>query len=171
MGDMPEPAPEIGQATKADIDGILQLQDTNHLDRGGLLSVRFSREWLEARLSDLPVIVARRGGRIVGYPISTSLEAQASAAIVQAMLNAYAHSKDAYIYGPVCVAADERGQGLASALFSALLTRVPDRECFTFIRGDNAASLRAHTKMGMRSVASLRSAMWITSSLPTALRA
>jgi GNAT superfamily N-acetyltransferase len=64
-----------------------------------------------------------------------------------------AHSPNAYIYGPVCVAADERVQGLASALFAALLARVPDRECFTFIRGDNTASLRAHAKMGMRTVA------------------
>jgi L-amino acid N-acyltransferase YncA len=150
---MSEPAPEIGQATKADIAGILALQDANHLDRGGLLSVRFPREWFEARLSDTPVIVARRGGRIVAYLITSSIEAQASAAIVQAMLNAYAHSKNAYIYGPVCVAADERGHGLASALFAALLARVPDWECFTFIRGDNTASLRAHAKMGMRTVA------------------
>jgi L-amino acid N-acyltransferase YncA len=150
---MPEAAPEIHPATKDDIAGILQLQDANHLDRGGLLSVRFPREWFEARLSDTPVIVARRDGRIVGYLISSSIQAQASAPIVQAMLNAYAHSKNAYIYGPVCVAADERGQGLASALFAGLLARVPDRECFTFIRADNAPSLRAHVKMGMRTVA------------------
>ncbi len=150
---MPEPAPKIGQATEDDIAGILALQDANHLDRGGTLSVRFPREWFAARLSDTPVIVARRGGRIVAYLITSSIEAQASAGIVQAMLNAYAHSNNAYIYGPVCVAADERGHGLASALFADLLARVPRRECFTFIRGDNTASLRAHAKMGMRIVA------------------
>jgi GNAT superfamily N-acetyltransferase len=59
----------------------------------------------------------------------------------------------AYIYGPVCVADKERGHGLAAALFADLLARVPDRECFTFIRGDNTGSLRAHAKMGMRTVA------------------
>jgi predicted GNAT superfamily acetyltransferase len=150
---MPESAPEIGQATKNDIAGILALQDANHLDRGGLLSVRFPREWFEARLSDTPVIVARRGGRIVAYLVTSSIQAQASAGIVQAMLKAYAHSSNAYIYGPVCVAADERGRGLASALFADLLARVPDRQCFTFIRGDNAPSLRAHAKMDMRTVA------------------
>jgi predicted GNAT superfamily acetyltransferase len=150
---MPDTAPEIDLATKADIAGIIQLQDANHLDRGGLLSVRFPREWLEARLSDTPVIVARRDGRIVAYLISSSIEAQASAGIVQAMLKAYSHSPNACIYGPVCVAADERGHGLANALFADLLARVPDRECFTFIRGDNTASLRAHAKMGMRTVA------------------
>ncbi len=153
MRGMPEPSPEIGLATKADIDGILELQDANHLDRGGTLSVRFPREWFEARLSDTPVIVARRGGRIVAYVISSSIQAQASAGIVQAMLNAYSHSPNAYIYGPVCVAAEERGHGLAGALFSGLLARMPDRECFTFIRADNIASLRAHAKMGLRTVA------------------
>jgi predicted GNAT superfamily acetyltransferase len=150
---MPETGPEIGLATKADIAGILELQDANQLDRGGLLSVGFPRQWFEARLSDTPVIVARRDGRIVAYLISSSIEAQASAPIVQAMLKAYPHSPSAYIYGPVCVADEERGHGLASALFADLLARVPDRECFTFIRADNAASLRAHAKMGMRTVA------------------
>jgi hypothetical protein len=38
---MPEPAPEIAQATKADIAGILALQDANHLDRGGTLRCAF----------------------------------------------------------------------------------------------------------------------------------
>jgi predicted GNAT superfamily acetyltransferase len=150
---MSNTAPEIGQATRTDIAGIIELQDANHLDRGGLLSVRFPREWFEARLTDTPVIVARRDGRIVAYLISSSIEAQASARIVQAMLKAYSHSPSAYIYGPVCVADKERGHGLAAALFADLLARVPDRECFTFIRGDNTGSLRAHAKMGMRTVA------------------
>jgi hypothetical protein len=39
--------------------------------------VRFSREGFGARLSDLPVIVARRGGRIVAYLITSSIQAQA----------------------------------------------------------------------------------------------
>jgi hypothetical protein len=74
MHGMPESAPEIGQATKADIDGILQLQDANHLDRGGLLSVRFPRQWFEVRLSDTPVIVTRRGGDLDGLEIAERLE-------------------------------------------------------------------------------------------------
>jgi predicted GNAT superfamily acetyltransferase len=60
---------------------------------------------------------------------------------------------DAYVYGPVCVAESERGQGLAQAMFAALRARLPGREGILFIRRDNPASLRAHAKMGMTEVA------------------
>jgi len=58
--------PEIGLATSDDIEGILNLQEQNLLGQGGLLSVRLPRPALEAALVDLPQIVARRDGRIVG---------------------------------------------------------------------------------------------------------
>ena len=61
---------------------------------------------------------------------------------------------DAYISGPICVAESERGHGLATALFAELRERLPERECVAFVRRDNAASLRAHLKMGMKDVAS-----------------
>jgi hypothetical protein len=38
-------------------------------------------------------------------------------------------------------------------MFAALRARLPGREGVLFIRRDNAASLRAHEKMGMREVA------------------
>ena len=66
---------------------------------------------------------------------------------------AYEGAPDAYVYGPICVAAEERGQGLAQAMFSALRQQLPAREGILFIRCDNIASLRAHEKMGMREVA------------------
>ena len=60
---------------------------------------------------------------------------------------------DANVYGPVCVA--EGARGLAGAMFAALRTRLRGREGVLFIRRDNAASLRAHERMGMREVAAL----------------
>jgi predicted GNAT family acetyltransferase len=51
------------------------------------------------------------------------------------------------------VAEEARGLGLAAAMFAALRARLPGREGVLFIRRDNAASLRAHKKMGMREVA------------------
>ena len=149
---MTHPSPDIGLATKEDIPGILELQDANQLDRGGMLSARVPRDRFEAALLDLPLIVARRQGRIVGYLMSFSIGTQTSP-MIQAMLNAYAGDPTAYIYGPICVAEDVRGQGLAAALFAALRSHVPGRECISFVRADNASSLRAHAKMGMRTVA------------------
>ena len=38
-------------------------------------------------------------------------------------------------------------------MFADLRARLPGREGFTFIRGDNTASIAAHTRMGMREAA------------------
>ena len=146
--------PEIASATRDDIAGILDLQECNLLDQGGLLTVRLPRAFIEAALDDLPVIVARRNGQVVGYLLSSSRAAQAHVPIVQAMFRAYAGSPDAYIYGPICVAESERGQGLTARLFQEMRARLPGRECVTFIRRDNIPSLRAHLKIGMKDVAS-----------------
>ncbi len=55
-------AHEIVQAAPEDIDGILDLQERNQPERGGALSARLPREWLEAAVADMPVIVARKEG-------------------------------------------------------------------------------------------------------------
>jgi L-amino acid N-acyltransferase YncA len=144
---------EIALATRDDIAGILSLQEPNLRENGGALTVRFSAEWFETALSDMPILVARRAGRVVGYLVSSSKAAQAHVPIIQATLQAYSGAADAYLYGPICVAETERGQDLPAALMAALRARLPGREGITFIRRDNVASMRAHAKIGMREVA------------------
>jgi L-amino acid N-acyltransferase YncA len=144
---------DIAFAVAADIPEIVELQSDNLPDRGGTLSVPFSREWFAAAISEMPVIVARRDGRLVGYLFSATLAARVGVPIWQAMMRVYTEPPDAYVYGPVCVAKSERGRGVASAMFAALKMRLPGREGILFVRADNSASLRAHIKMGMRQVA------------------
>jgi L-amino acid N-acyltransferase YncA len=146
--------PEIALATRHDIAGILDLQERNFLGRGGLLSVRLPGAFIEAALDDLPQIVARRDGKVVAYLLAGSRSVHAQTPIIQAMFRAYPGSHDAYVYGPICVAENERGHGLATALFAKLCERLPGRECVAFVRRDNVASLQAHVKMGMKDVAS-----------------
>jgi L-amino acid N-acyltransferase YncA len=144
---------DIGLATEGDIEGILDLQDRNQPDRGGTLSARFSRAWFEAAIAAMPVVVARREGRVVGYLVSSPLAAYAEVPVVRAMLAAYGGTPGAYVYGPICVEEAERGRGLAGAMFAELRAWLPGREGVLFIRRDNAASLKAHARMGMREVA------------------
>ena len=74
--------------------------------------------------------------------------------MVEAMLRSHpGASPAAWVYGPGCVAEEARGRGLAAAMFAALRARLPGREGVLFIRRDNAASLRAQERMGMREVA------------------
>jgi hypothetical protein len=148
---------EISLATLDDIPGILTLQEPNLIERGGGLSVRQSADWFRHAILEKSVVVGRRNGKVVGYVLGTSLAAKAHIAIIQAMLRAFPAPPDCYHYGPVCVAETERGKGLALALFEVLQTQMGSRPAMTFVRADNAPSLRAHRKMGMRELGTFMS--------------
>jgi L-amino acid N-acyltransferase YncA len=141
---------DIGLATSDDIPGIIALQDPNVIDRGGGLSFRQSAEWFKNTMAEMPIVVTRREGMVVGYVLATSMAAKAHVPIVQAMLRAFPPPPGCYLYGPVCVADTERGRGLAAAMFEELKACLSGRPAMTFIRADNAPSLQAHRKMGMR---------------------
>jgi L-amino acid N-acyltransferase YncA len=143
---------EIALATSVDNDAILELQDQNLSNRGGTLSVALSREWFERALTEMPVIVACSEERVVGFLVSSSFAAFSQVPVVEAMVRVHSGGNGAYIYGPICVARSERGYGLAARLFAALRMQLPGREGVQFICRDNAASLRAHLRMGMREV-------------------
>lgn len=143
----------IVRAVEADVDEVLELQAANQPDRGGSLSAALPRSRIVEMMRTMPTVVARKDGRVVGFLISSTRESNAGIGIVQAMLAAYPGAADCYIYGPVCVAAEERGRGLAGRMFEELLRLLPGREGVLFIRRDNASSIRAHARMGMREVA------------------
>ena len=137
-------------ATPDDIPGILALQEPNLVERGGGLSVRQTADWFRHAIFEKSIVVGRRNDKVVGYVLGTSLAAKAHVPMIQAMLRAFPAPRDCYLYGPVCVAEAERGKGLASALFKVLQAHMGSRPAMTFVRADNAPSLRAHRKMGMR---------------------
>ena len=144
----------VSRADIADMDGILELQAANQTARGGALAASLTGERLAKMMQDMPLIVARRDGRITGFLLTTSREVNADIPIVKAMFNAYHGAPDAYVYGPICVGEQERGKGLAQIMFAELRRLEPGREGVLFIRNDNEPSLRAHLKMGMKKVAS-----------------
>jgi predicted GNAT superfamily acetyltransferase len=141
---------EIALATPDDIPGTLTLQEPNLVERGGGLSVRQTADWFRNAITEKSVVVGRREGKVVGYVLGTSLAAKAHVPIIQTMLRTFPAPPNCYLYGPVCVAETERGNGLAAALFDVLQTHMGGRPAMTFVRADNEPSLRAHRKMGMR---------------------
>ena len=147
------PGVSVGRAAEADLDGIMELQAANQPERGGMLSASLSRSRVADMTRARPLIVARRSGRVVAFLMNSTREMNDDVPIVGAMLEAYPGTPDAYVYGPICVKEDERGNGLAQAMFEELRRLERGREGILFIRRDNPASLRAHTKMGMREVA------------------
>ena len=143
----------IGGATDADLDGVLELQAANQPERGGVLSASLPRSRVAEMIRRGGLIVARRGDRVVAFLMSSTREMNDDVPVIRAMLDAYPGAPDAYVYGPVCVMEEERGKGLAQAMFTELRRLERGREGILFIRRDNPASLRAHNKMGMREVA------------------
>jgi predicted GNAT superfamily acetyltransferase len=147
------PEVNIGRATEADLDGIMELQAANQPEHGGMLSANLSRSRVAELMLGMPLIVARRSGRVVAFLMNSTREMNDDIPVIRAMLDAYPGTADAYVYGPICVKDEERGKGLAQAMFTELRRLERGREGILFIRRDNPASLRAHTKMGMREVA------------------
>jgi len=145
---------DIGHASASDLDDIVELQAVNQPDRGGALSTSRPRSRIAEMMREMPLIIARRDGRVVGFLMTSTRAMNVDVPIISAMFAAYAGAANAYVYGPICVAAEERGKGLAQAMFSELRRLAPAREGILFIRRDNSASLRTHEKMGMREVAS-----------------
>lgn len=144
---------DIRRATEIDLDGILALQAANQPERGGALSASLPRARIAQMMRAMPLIVARCSGRITGFLMTSTREMNADVPIIRAMLAAYPGATDAYVYGPICVSAEERGKGVAQAMFAELQRLLPGREGVLFVRRDNPASLRAHARMGMHEVA------------------
>jgi L-amino acid N-acyltransferase YncA len=65
------------------------------------------------------------------------------------MLRTFPAPSNCYLYGPVCVAAAERGKGFVGAMYEESRSRLPGRPALTLVRSDNAPSLQAHRRMGM----------------------
>jgi L-amino acid N-acyltransferase YncA len=143
----------IGLASREDIPSLLELQRANMGAIGGALSVQFPSEWFERSIDEMPIIVARRAGVLVGYLVSSSRNATRHIALSEAKYGAYPAQPDAYNSGPLCVAATERGRGLTARLFQTMRAQLPGREAVCFIRRDNLSSRALHRKLGFREVA------------------
>ena len=147
------PVYDIRTATADDIPELLALQADNQISRGGALSIEFPATWFLDVIRDMPILTAWREGRLVGFLVSSSKEATQHLPLSQAKFSAYPAGPNAYNSGPLCIAATERGQGLAAKLFNKQGSLLPGREGVAFIRRDNAASRGAHAKYGFREVA------------------
>lgn len=141
------------RAVEEDITAILGLQQLNLLEVGGMLSASLSFSTISQMIRETPAVVAVSGDFLAGYLLTSALEMNEELPIIQAMLQAYPIDSDTVIYGPICVSSNMRGKGIAQSLLHELERFQPKLKCVCFIRGDNAASIKAHTKLGMQEVA------------------
>lgn len=143
----------VSVAVRDDIPAILALQSANQVSRGGALSVESPAQWFENAIKDMPIVVARRNDRLVGYLVSSAPASTQHLSLPQAKQRAYPGSPGAYNSGPLCIAESERGHGLVARLFEMQRSLLPGREGIAFIRRDNATSRAVHARTGFREVA------------------
>lgn len=142
------------EAIISDVSAIRELQQNNLREVGRGLSASLSPSTIEQMIKDLPAIVAVSNEEIVGYLLTSRPEMTVGQPIIDAMLQAYPIEKETIIYGPICVSSKLRGKGVARGLWDELCRTIPKLSCVCFIRQDNTASIHAHTKLGMKEVAS-----------------
>jgi GNAT superfamily N-acetyltransferase len=138
----------------SDARRICELLSANTGDRGGMLTGRWSVEAIENRIAkNQKIIVAIGEDETLLGVLLTCEKGFDDAPPVHAMLKAWPGRDDAYVYGPVCVASEARGQGILEALYKKLCATHAGREAVLFIRADNPRSLRAHLRLGLLEVA------------------
>lgn len=146
MSDQTPDAVVAVRAGERDLSEIVALLNENEAPRGSLTG-HFTRERIEASLREMPVIIARLGGRLVGVLVSSPIAMVRDRPVLSEMLAVYPGGPDAYVYGPICVADGARGLGVARILYERLRAALPGREGILFIRQDNEPSLRAHQRL------------------------
>lgn len=141
----------IRPAADTDLPGILEIY--NHVIVNTTAVYDYHPHTLEMRLAwfrsirelDLPVLVAVKGGRIVGFSSLSPFR----------KWGAYKYSVENSVY----VAADRRGAGLGRQLLLPLIDAAQARQLHTILAGidaTNEASIRLHEKCGFREVAHFR---------------
>lgn len=151
---------DIRIATAEDIPDLLALQAENQVSKGGALSIEFPAVWFEGVIKEMPIVIARRDSRLVGYLVSSSPDATRHLALIQAKFDAYPAKPDAYNSGPLCIVANERGRGLVAKLFEAQRSLLSGREGVAFIRRDNSARARLMPNMDFERLRSSRTQGW-----------
>ncbi|HWR89996.1 MAG TPA: GNAT family N-acetyltransferase [Dissulfurispiraceae bacterium] len=155
------------RAQQSDYPALVGLQQENLFSnlskdelKDGFLSIAFTPEEFGAMNSDLAVVIAERGGTIVGYLCGTTCTYARQFPILRALLDVLQETpvdgtfltpSNTFIYGPVCVAKHARGSGILAGLVRTLCDIARDRYafCALFIADANRRSLRAHLKLGM----------------------
>jgi L-amino acid N-acyltransferase YncA len=158
---------EVGLvADDADLEQILSLQAANlepalENKADGFVTVVHTLAILRAMHAKLPSVVARADGRVVGYALSMDPTTRTLVPILApffAKLDELLPGDRYYVMGQVCVDRAFRGAGVFDALFAAHRARFSDRfeVLVTEIATRNGRSIRAHERVGFRTVARYR---------------
>lgn len=155
-----------------DLEGILALQrECREPTADGFVTVAHTLDDLRAMHALAPSIVARdAANRIVGYALVMPRETRALIPILEPMFRMIEALPESticgrpgarwYVMGQVAIAPGHRGTGLFARLYDEHRTRYRERfdAVVTEVATRNPRSLRAHERVGFRTVSTYRDA-------------
>jgi hypothetical protein len=148
--------------TLEDLPEILRIQKDNFVSnlskddrQDGFLSVEFTPQQFEEMNREIPIIVASLGSQLCGYVCGIGLSSAAQVPLLAHIIRLFpeTHFRNrfldqylSFIYGPVCVEKQARGQGVLEGLYAELLQQLTGNfeVGVLFISNDNPRSLHAH---------------------------
>jgi len=159
-------------ATADEVHQILDLQAANlpvaltpeAMASQGFVTVRHERAVLLRMNERAPAIIARDGGRVVGYALVMPRDFAPFVPILAplfAMLDGLSWQGTAlrdnprwFVMGQICVARGYRGIGVLDGLYRAMADTYRDRFDFTVteVAERNSRSLRAHARAGFETL-------------------
>jgi GNAT superfamily N-acetyltransferase len=154
-----------------DLQQILDVQERNQphnitpeqLAKEGFVTVRHNLDLLRSMNESAPQVIAKDGGKVVGYALVMLQSFQDLIPVLKPMFvtleslsyrNRPMQSYNYYVIGQVCVAEGYRGKGVFDGMYQqhkALYANQFDM-CITEIASRNPRSLRAHQRVGFQTI-------------------
>ncbi|UYZ85383.1 GNAT family N-acetyltransferase [Entomomonas sp. E2T0] len=139
----------IKTAEATDIPNIAKLLQKYEQDNNGGLFGNFPLKKVTAMVEEaLTVIIACHDSKVIGV-VFASLPQKDLPPILQAMLAVHPITANNYLYGPICIDEEFRGQGITQLMYQKLQQLLPNFRPLLFIAEDNLDSIRAHHKLGL----------------------
>jgi hypothetical protein len=157
-------------AETKDFPKILELQKKNLLknlepqdQQDGFLSIEYNADQLARLNQDLGIFVAVEDDHLSGYLIAQTMDFAMKSALISTMVKRFPDVQynarplsglKTFIYGPVCINKESRGQGILEGLYSVMLKALQKYDAgVAFVSEKNPRSLYAHRdKLGMKPV-------------------
>jgi hypothetical protein len=157
---------EYRQSRPADYDSMVRLADANYIDnltpeqrKDGFLSIRLTGEDFARMATEVGIVVGIEDNALAGFLCAESIDKTGMPPVLDAVARTFSQSQfrgkpgrewKAFLEGPLCIAAEHRGEGLRRALHKALMDAVRGQYevAVTFIAFDNARSYHGATAHG-----------------------
>lgn len=163
--------------TPNDLNQILELQRLNHATtlsaddaaRDGFVTVKHTLELLAKMNIAAPQVIAKDNGAVVGYALVMLRSFESMIPVLQPMFQRLSGIQREgksitdhtfYVMGQICVDANYRGQGLFDGLYEKhrQLYSGDYKLCITSVATRNHRSMRAHERVGFKTVQTFRDA-------------